>query len=107
MMMIPELELFKAVAAVVRDAGPYGIVAYLVWRDLVQPWRNGKPENGKPENGKPATGPAGNGFARETDVTNLAQSFREYRADSWDRLQDIGDRLSRIEGRLEPRGPAA
>jgi len=98
--MQSELDLFKTLAAVMNAAGPGGIVAYLLWRDLVRPWRNGR-------NGKHRENPTGAllvGLAREQDLNNLAGSLREFRNEARDRLQDLGDRVSRIEGRLEAHG---
>jgi len=76
----------------VNAAGPGSIVAYLLWRDLVKPWRNGR--NGKHRENL-------TGLAREQDLNNLAGSVREFRNEARERLQDLGDRVSRIEGRLE------
>lgn len=82
---------------VVKSSGPVGILtAYLIYKDLYKPWRNGK--NGKSNSNGKTT------FASEADVTQLGISFREHRTKAEENFTEIRERLVRVETLLEPEG---
>lgn len=91
---------FGQIVELVRSAGPWGITAYLIYKDLYKPWRNGK------SNGKAGTTPAcvtcsPKDFATEKDVSLLAASFREFRAESQRNHGEFLERLVRVETKVD------
>ena len=88
----------KVWADLVNTIGIPGVMLYLFYKDFVKPRRNAR--NGKPAGFSPPGNP-GNGYARESDVANLADSFREHRAKTEEQLGEIRERMVRVETRVE------
>lgn len=86
-----------ALAELVKTVGPSGaVIAYLLYRDLVQPLRNKR--NGKSNsNGRVI-------YASESDVNQLASSFRDHRTKAEENFTEIRERLVRVETLLETDG---
>ena len=82
-----------------KSAGPVGLLtAYLLYKDLYKPWRNGK-ANGKPESKGGSNGKTT--YASERDLSRLAESFREHRTKAEENFSEIRERLVRVETLLE------
>lgn len=83
-----------------KSAGPWGLLsAYLLYKDLYKPWRNGK-ANGKWN--APSPSPFNpKDFALERDVSELATSFREFRREANDHHSDLSGRILRLEIRMD------
>ena len=91
---------------IAKSAGPWSLLtAYLLYKDLYKPWRNGK-VNGK-TNGKVQSPSSSNGrtaYATEADLSRLAESFREHRTKAEENFSEIRERMVRVETLLESDG---
>ena len=75
-----------------KSAGPWGLLtAYLLYKDLYKPWRNGK-MNGKLE-------VKGSSYVRESDFAGLLQSLRDHREQYRLDMQELRERLLTLERR--------
>ena len=94
--MLPFDEFLK----LVNTGGIGGLALYLVWRDIYAPKR----KNGNGNGNGHANGSSQTKYATESDVNGLAISFREHRATVTDHMQDMRDRMVRVETILETDG---
>lgn len=82
--------------------GPNALLAYLLYKDLFQPWKSAKSDKGKitfPTNGS--------AYVRETDFQGLAGTLRDhldrYDVDIRD-IRALRERIVRVETILETDG---
>ena len=86
---------------IAKSAGPWGLLtAYLLYKDLYKPWRNGK-VNGKVPNNQAVPAINAKDFATEKDVSELAKSFREFRREADERHNDFLQRMVRVETKVD------
>ena len=87
----------SAIGDLIKTLGPTGaVVAYLLYRDLIQPRRNGR--NGK------LTNPISlnpKDFATAADVAKLGESLRELRNTSEANHSDYLQRMTRVETKVD------
>ena len=77
---------------VAKSAGPWGLLtAYLLYKDLYKPWRNGKDQQRSAANGKV--------YVRESDFAGLSQTLRDHREQYRVDMTEIRDRLLTLERR--------
>jgi len=90
---------FSSFVDLVKTLGPSGaVVAYLFYRDFVQPRRNGR--NSKSVNTALPTINAKD-FASSADVSKLGESFREFRGEAYAFHNDILQRVVRVETKVD------
>lgn len=83
-----------------KSTGPVGLLtAYLVYKDLYKPWRNGR--NGKGSNNSSVAAFNPKDYASEKDVAELAKSFRDFRRESEDHHNDFLERMVRVETKVD------